>query len=397
MSIPFNSNRSVSPADPTSFVGRDNILEGMITLMRCRNADQIPDIEIIGQRGLGKTSTLIKIRSMATNDCVAVYVLGRRCSKIELVDEVLQAVEREYRDLGMGSISFVDLAAALRRGEKSGVSVLIEAVSRLEGHTTFILLDDADMVHYETLVELKSAFSQLRSMHGMPACLVLASETPISEILIRGGLSPSESFLFSFELKNLSLDEVASLLLRSYIKWTKSSVRHVYSRTKGHPAFVKMYGAAYYELAESDERLKFAEMDTPKWNKSNEKSGWREWGEYFFYAGLEISKRIVFEQMSKEVVLSCDKPVKQAVFQWYANGWPQKPSKAEWNAVLAIMRLGGSARFSDIKRAYGRNPAPQLKRALMKRMIERRERGVYSIPHPLITEAIKDKYFPKKR
>lgn len=101
--------------------------------------------------------------------------------------------------------------------------------------------------------------------------------------------------------------------------------------------------------------------------------------------------------MSKEVVLSCDKPVKQAVFQWYANGWPQKPSKAEWNAVLAIMRLGGSARFSDIKRAYGRNPAPQLKRALMKRMIERRERGVYSIPHPLITEAIKDKYFPKKR
>jgi len=114
--------------------------------MKRRSADQISDIEILGQRGLGKTSTLLKIRSMAPSSCMTAYVLGRKCGKIEFVDELLQAIEREYRDMGKGSITFVDLAAALRRKEKSGVSVLIEAVSRLAGLPVFILLDDAGLV-----------------------------------------------------------------------------------------------------------------------------------------------------------------------------------------------------------------------------------------------------------
>jgi hypothetical protein len=397
MPIAFTPYRPMNPADPTSFVGRDEVLDGMTTLMERSCAGQISDIQILGQRGLGKTSTLLKIRSMATKGCMTVYVLGRKCDKTEFVDEILQAVEREHRDLGKGSISFVDLASALRRGEKSGVSVLIEALSLLGSLPIFVLLDDTDFVTPETLVELKSAFSQLRSAHRKPACLVLASETSLSDALIKSGLSSSEAFLFSFYLKNLSSEEVTALLLRAYAKWTKKSIHHVYSKTKGHPALVQMYGAAYHELAESDDRLKFAETEIPKGKIPDETSGWREWGSFFLYTGLELSKRAFFEQMSDEVVLKCDNPVKNAFFQWYANGWTQKPSKAEWNTVLTIARLGGSARFIDIKRSYGRNPAPQLKRAVIKRMIERRERGVYSIPHPLITEALQDKYFAKKR
>ena len=173
-------------------------------------------------------------------------------------------------------------------------------------------------------------------------------------------------------------------------------MRHVYSRTKGHPTLVQMYGAAYYEFAESDDRLKLAETEIPKAKIPAKNSGWREWLGYYSHIMLELSKIYYFEEMSSEMVLKCDKSVKNAFFQWYMNGWTQKPSKAEWRAVLIIARRDGSVRFNDIKKAYGRNPAPQLKRAVHKRMIERRERGVYSIPHPLITEALRDRYLPNK-
>lgn len=396
MNLAFTPYRPQSPASPSSFVGRDAILDATTKIMELSRADQISDVEILGRRGLGKTSTLLKIRSMAPSGHLTMYFPGRKRDETEFVDELLQAIEREYRDLGKGSITFVDLAAALRRGEKTGTSVLIEAVSRLDDIGLFVLLDDADVISSQTLATLKSAFNQLRSVHAVPVGLIFASEVPLSERISKGGLSPTESFVFSFKLEPFTLEETTALLARSYDKWTKNGVQHVSSTTKGHPVLVQMYSAAYPELAKSDGRLDLLGKDLPKPEPPGTGSGWREWAECFFYQVLEIPKRVAFEAAASELVTKCDEVVKDAFLKWYMGGWTQKPSNAEWKSALTIVRLGGSARFKDIKRAYGGNPAPQLKRAVEKRIIERRGRGVYAVPHPLITKALQEKYFTKR-
>jgi hypothetical protein len=106
---------------------------------------------------------------------------------------------------------------------------------------------------------------------------------------------------------------------------------------------------------------------------------------------VDSTKRLVFEKASQDIISKCDAHVKKALWQWYEHGWRQEPSDAEWKTAQMIAELGGTANFAAIKKAYGRNPAPQLKRAVKKNIIELRGRGIYALPHKFIAQAIKEK------
>jgi hypothetical protein len=302
---------------------------------------------------------------MAT-DCLVVYIPGIRCDENKFMDDLLQNIEREARSRYGISVSFLDLSASLRLGNKSGESAFIDALSRLPDRNVLILVDDAHNVSTQALIALKSAINQLR--------FILASTHRISERLIKNGMSQSAAFLFSLELKNFSFEETANLLTRLYPRWTKKSLDIAYSRTEGHPALTRMYSQAYHDLASSDVRLKLFDVQLPKPPESN--TDWTVVAEYV----LEISKKFGFEQISIEIISKCHVLVNNAALKWYEACWLQEPSRAELRAVLVIAELGGSAKFKDIEKRYGRNPAPQLQRAVKKGLIEHQGRGTYALP-----------------
>jgi len=385
----LNPPDSFNPVGPLEFVGREDILDTLIASLKDERSNSIYDIELLGPIGLGKTSTLLKIRSMAT-DYLTVYVPSIKCDENKFVDDLLQKIEREARSRYGMCVSFMDLSASLRLGNSSGESVFIDALSRLPDKNVLILLDDAHNLSMQALIALKSAVNQLRLLEGGHVRLILASTHPLSERLIKSGMSQSAAFLFSLELKNFSFEETAVLLTRLYPKWTKKSLEIAYMRTNGHPALTRMYSQAYYKLASSDERLKLFNVQSPKVPESN--SDWTALGEYI----LNTSKIVGFEVVSIEIISKCHPLVSNAALKWYKASWLQKPSRAELRAVLVIAKLGGSAKFKDIEKGYGKNPAPQLQRASEKGLIEHQSRGRYALPHTLLAEPLLNRYLKKK-
>lgn len=306
------------------------------------------------------------------------------------MDNLLQNIEREARSRYGMCPSFLDILASLRLGNTSGESAFIDALSRLPDKNMLILLDDAHNLSMQALIALKSAVNQLRLLEHAHVRLILASTHPLSESLAKGGMSQSAAFLFSLELKNLSFEEAAILLTRLYPRWTKKSLDIAYSRTNGHPALTQMYSQAYHKLASSDQRLELFDVQSTKAPDSH--SDWTALGEYF----LNISKNVGFEQVSLEIISKCHQLVSNAALRWYEAGWLQKPSRAELRAVLVIANLGGSAKFKDIEKGYGKNPAPQLQRASEKGLIEHQSRGRYALPHKLLAEPLLNRYIKRK-
>lgn len=387
--MPLDLINSYNPVGPSEFIGRENIINTLIASLEDEKQNATCDVEVLGPRGIGKTSFLLKIRSMATN-YLTVYVQSIKCDENKFMDDLLQNIELEARSRHGTSVSFMDLSAALRLGNTSAASAFKDALSRLSDRKVLILLDDAHNLEIQAIIALKSAVSQLRLIDRRNVRLILASTCPISERLVKNGMSQSAAFLFSFYLKNFSPEETAILLIRLCPKWTKKGLAVAYLRTEGHPALTWMYSQAYHKLANSDERLKLFDVQSPKTPESN--SDWKVWAEYL----LNISRIKGFEQVSLEIISKCNGLASNAALKWYEACWLQKPSLAELRVVLVVARLGGSAKFKDIEKDYGRNPAPQLQRAYEKGLIEHQSRGRYALPHKLLAEPLRNKYLKKK-
>lgn len=383
---PYHPGR---PTDPASFVGREHILDGVMEYLKSEKADSVDDVGIMGRRGMGKTSILLKIRSIAPPECLMIYLPGKRWNENELVEELLQTIEREVRARLKESVSYIDLVGALRRGNKSGTSTLIDAISRLADLRVFLLLDDAHLLDPKALATLKSAFFLLRTINGVPACLILASESGNMMRLAKGGLGPSESFRIEFQLERFTKDEVKLLLTKPFGKWTPRTVDHVYSMSKGHPVAIQMYGAAYYKLAEPAGALELPVSAIPQPKSLDKSSSLTDEFHNIAYTLSKEYKMAEFQKKADELIIRCDRDVRNRFYSWYKIGWKREPSEEEDQVLTVIANRGGEARFRKIKDAYGKNPAPQLKRAVEKGVIEQISRGLYALPHPIIAEFLK--------
>jgi hypothetical protein len=371
------------PVSPELFMGRKHILEAVKIFLEAERPSLITDVEILGRRGTGKTSTMLKLKSMV-RDCLVIYLAGRSCNEIDFIGEFFMLIERELRSRYDKPISFVEFFNAIRDGQNLATSAIAEALSRIGDLSILILLDDANLVPLESLIALKSAIYQLRLRQKARALIVFGSFEPISKKLARAGLSPVEALTTKFMLKNFNPPEVNTFLSRYYPKWTEISAGMVYKITEGRPLLVQMYGSAYYDFAESDVRFK-ALSEKLNINTEGKSLSWKL-GAFV----TDTSQKVLFAKLSEELVSKCDLQVKKAMWRWYKQGWRRKPSEAEIRIAIVIAQLGGSARFIDIKREFGRNPAPQLKRGVEKGIIEQRKRGEYAIPHPILAQAIRE-------
>lgn len=371
------------PVDPEFFVGRGTILNAVSQTLLNEGILPWEDMEILGSWGRGKTSTLLKIGSMAPKANLTVYIPCIDDSESRYLGEFLFALERDLQVRRNKQVSFADLFNSHRLGEKSGRDVVIEALARIDNRSILLLLDDSDLIPKDALVAVKSALYQLRLGDGNRVMAVFASKESISEKLNKAGLSPAEAHTRAFGLKDFTSDEVYAILRQRYSWWTERSLKTVFKHTLGHPLLVQVYGSAYFELAESDSTFR----------------AWRDAGHIEVQKGsiMELgalfcdAKRIVsLETTAQEIIEKCEAKSKEALWQWYRKGWNGKPSSAEWKVALTIANLGGKARFIAIKKACGGNPGPQIKRAVAKGIIEQIERGLYAIPHPKIAQILRE-------
>jgi len=367
------------------FQGRDDILNAAARIMSTERAVLWEDMEILGRRGMGKTYVLLKIRSRAPQNFLTMYLPGRSTTEIDFLSEFLMVFEREQQAKQDHAVSFADLFASIHAGQKSGLSAITEALARIDDSCILILLDDAELIPIKALLALKSAVYHARLLQNKKVLVVLASCESVSENLKKSGLSHAEAWTIPFHVGYLGLEETISLLSRHYPLWSQKSLKIIYQKTSGYPPLIQMYGSAYHSLVETDDEFApFRVLDGLEIQTDSNSSK-------ILGAMVDSTKRLVFEKASQDIISKCDAHVKKALWQWYEHGWRQEPSDAEWKTAQMIAELGGTANFAAIKKAYGRNPAPQLKRAVKKNIIELRGRGIYALPHKFIAQAIKEK------
>jgi hypothetical protein len=380
----YNPSRQDKQNELEFFQGRDDILNAAARIMSTERAVLWEDMEISGWRGMGKTYVLLKIRSLAPQNSLTMYLPGSSTTEINFLGEFLMILEREQQAKHDRTTSFADLFASIRAGQKSGISAITEALSRIDDSSILILLDDAELIPIKALLVLKSAVYQARLSQNKRVLIVFASTESISEKLKKSGLSPAEAWTVPFRVNYFSFADTVSLLRRHYPQWSQGNFRIIFQNTNGYPPLIQMYGSAYHSLAESDDEFgPFHLLDDIEVSKSSKTVGG--------FVGL--AKGLEWIKGSQYIISKCDAQVKKDLCQWYEHGWRQKPSKAEWKTAQLIAELGVTATFADIKKAYGRNPAPQLKRAVKKNIIEQRGRGSYALPHRLIAQAIKGKVY----
>ena len=380
-----NPSRHDKQIEPEFFPGREDILSAAARIQTTERAVLWEDMEILGWRGMGKTYALLKIRSQAPLNSLTMYLPGRSASELDFLGEFLMILEREQQAKHDQTISFADLFASIRAGQKSGISAITEALSRIDNSCILILLDDAELIPVKALLALKSAVYHARLSQNKKVLIVFASWESVSEKLKKNGLSPAEAWTVPFHVGYLGFEDIVSLLGRHYPLSSRKSLKIISQKTSGYPPLIQMYVSAYHNLIESDDEFApFRLLNNREVQEDSTSSK-------IISGVVDSTKRLAFKKASLDLISKCDAHVKKALWQWYRHGWRQKPSDAEWRTAQLIAELGGTASFADIKRAYGRNPAPQLKRAVKKNIIELRGRGIYALPHKLIAQAIKEK------
>lgn len=379
---PFYPGR---PVDPNFFGGREDILNAVSQTLLKEEVLLWEDMEILGRWGRGKTSTLLKIGSMAPKANLTVYIPCRGNSESRYLGEFLSTLERDLQVRMKKQVSFADLFKSHKLGEKSGKDVVIEALARIDNSSILLLPDDSDLIPKDALVAVKSALYQLRLGDGNRVMAVFASRESISEKLKKAGLSPAEARTRAFRLKDFTSDEVYAILKQRYSWWTERSLKTVFECTLGHPLLVQIYGSAYFELAESDSTFR------AWWDAEHIEA---QKGSFMELAAIccDQKRKVSLETTAQEIIRKCEAKSKEALWQWYRKGWKGIPSNAEWKVALTIANHGGSARFIDIKKACGGNPGLQIKRAVAKGIIEQIERGLYAIPHPQIAQVLRERH-----
>ncbi|MEW5996538.1 MAG: ATP-binding protein [Candidatus Micrarchaeota archaeon] len=362
------------PVDPKYFVGRKDILESLGKAFGSANSGKALNAAIFGERGMGKTSLLIKLKTLPPAGCFLVYCpLSSESGEKEFADKLMQKIDLDYRESlpthkriienakelpeKVESFSLFELSLSLRKGEMDPYRALLESFLKLKKRgfkSAFILIDEADLLATEALALIRNSVQEIRSAYGFPVGIIAAGKQSLTNRL-GGKWSPLARFfaLMEFELKPLNKTEVYEALTIPHVDWKKDASEYVFERSGGYPTVVQLYGAVCF-LNRSDGTI------------------------------------------TKKAVRDAEGKVKQELWRWFQNSWKGEPSELEAKCVYAIAKSGGSATFGEIKKMFKGNPAPYIKRAVEKHILSQDARGVYSLPHPLIAESFILNYHTKK-
>lgn len=358
------------PVNPKYFVGRNDVITSLKSAFQSSIRGRAANAAIYGERGMGKTSLLIKLKTLPPPGCFVVYCpLSNESDQKEFVDKLLQKIDLDYRESlpihklliekvkelpeKIESFSVFDVAFSLRKGEMDPYRALLESLLKLRKRGfrgAYVLIDEADLLTTEALALIRNGIQEIRSIYGFPVGIIAAGKQRLTKRL-GGKWSPLSRFfaLMETELKPLNEKEVFEALTIPHVAWDKNAAKLVFERSMGYPTVVQLYGAMCY---------------------------------------LKRTTGLI----KKELVREVEKEVKDELWQWFQNGWKDSPSDLEAKCILVVAKKGGSATYTTVEKSLKKIPATPLKRAVEKRILSQDDRGVYTLPHKLIAELFLEKY-----
>ncbi|HII54185.1 hypothetical protein COT30_03620 [Candidatus Micrarchaeota archaeon CG08_land_8_20_14_0_20_49_17] len=358
------------PVEPKYFVGRDDIISALKSAFESAIKGRAANAAIYGERGMGKTSLLIKLKTLPPPGCFVVYCpLSSESNEKEFMDRLLQKIDLDYRESlpihksiiekikdfpeKVESFSLFELSLSIKKGEVDAYRAFLESLLKLRKRGfkgAYILIDEADLLTTETLALIRNGIQEIRSIYGFPVGIIAAGKQRLTKRL-GGKWSPLARFfaLMETELKPLNEKEAFEALTIPHVDWKKDAARHVFERSSGYPTVIQLYGAVCY---------------------------------------LRRSSGVI----TKELVKKVDNEIKEELWQWFQNSWVDSPSDLEAKCIVAVAKHGTSATYSQVQKIFKKVPAPYLKRAAEKHILSQDERGVYTLPHRLIAEMFIEKY-----
>lgn len=362
------------PVDPQYFVGREELITNIKNVFQSAVKGRATNIAICGERGIGKTSLLMKIKSMTLKGCFCTYTaLSEETNQSSFVEKLLQRADLDYRESlplhakiiekakqlpeKIECFSLFDITVSLRKNELNPEIALLEAILKIKKRgfkATYILLDEADLLTTETIALIRNTVQEVRSIYSFPLGIIASGKQKLTNRL-GGKWSPISRFfaLAEYELEPLTKEEVYAALTVPHISWDKDAAFLVFEKSRGYPTVVQLYGAICY---------------------------------------LNIKRG----KITKEIANAATKEVKNELWNWFQNGWKGAPSDLETQCVFVIAKNGGKATFAQIKKVLKKHPAMHLKRAVKKHILSQEGKAVYALPHPLIAEAFLEYTKPKK-
>ncbi len=352
------------PVDPKYFVGREELLANIKSAFSGSINGRATNMAIYGERGMGKTSLLMKIKSSAPEGCFCTYVaLSEETNQAAFVEKLLQRADLDYRESlplhrriiqkakeipgQIESFSLFDITVSLRKNDMAPEIAFLEAIMKLKNKgfkAVYILLDEADLLTTETIALIRNAIQELRASYQFPIGIIVAGKQKLTNRL-GGKWSPISRFfaLAQYELKPLTKDEVYAALTSPHVSWARDAAGVVFEKSEGYPTVVQLYGAICY---------------------LNRQDG----------------------KVTSKIAAVATKEVKRELWTWFQNGWKGMPSDLETQCALIVAENKGKATFSEVKKLMKKNPGTNLKRAVEKHILSQDEKGVYTLPHPLIAE-----------
>ena len=258
-----------SPAKPNYFGGRKHILDKVIERMqKARNQKQSGGVLIYGHRGVGKTSLVAKIISIAKPEgeekILAVYRrVGRTTSDTELyqmlTESILEEIENTKTILekmtdaakNISSAKIAEFEVTLRKdlAQKTPYHKWRYIIRNLK-NMDFVLvaIDDADNLSTEALGELKTIVEE---QNETPILLVVSGGVEFETRLVNDYSPIARIFSGAdFNIGEFTLDETKEVLNKpvqgTNTRWSEGAVKKVQELSSGYPYLVQCLASASY-------------------------------------------------------------------------------------------------------------------------------------------------------
>src|SRR3989344_6675799 len=260
-----------TPARPEYFGGREQVLQVVQERIRlARDSRRGGGVLIYGHRGVGKTSLLKKITSIAerksespTNALVFYRRLGRTTTDTELyalLNEELREQITQRRSLietvraaakAVESIQAFEIGIDLQKNaaERTPYQLWKQSIRTLRNvDYVLVAIDDADFLSIEAIGELKTI---VEDTQDTPVLLVVSGGIKFEEKLV-DEYSPIASIFSgaSFNVGKFELKETTEVLRKPLADerttWQDDAITELHKLTMGYPFLVQCLAQATY-------------------------------------------------------------------------------------------------------------------------------------------------------
>lgn len=285
----FNPFNPQQPARPDFFVGRVEELEKFEQNLLQTIHDSPMNMAITGNRGIGKTSTLIKFEEIAKRHNCLVVRLSNYEKNIKDVTELTsyllfslkneflatRPLEKNLKDFGdwvlalRPTVGYGDFSLTLQEKQSAAQSILRVHLEefwnavKTEFDAVVILIDEA-----ESLEEVEGAMTFLREVFQRLSTncrysLVLCGKLNYTERMSES-FSPLNRFFPDMKLDPFEEGDVREYILRKLksvdVTIQDSTIKKIYEMSQGHPYVVAVASAGLFNMLKDNENIITQEM-----------------------------------------------------------------------------------------------------------------------------------------